>query len=107
MRCRAVLIAAAFAGAAMAQAPAGTLEVEADGCKLYLPQSEARGASRVNWSGGCAEGLAEGRGVVRVYTGERLSLAAERTFSRGVASMIPPDPRPKVPPIQTEIHRQR
>jgi hypothetical protein len=99
------LVAAALAGAAMAQAPAGTLEVEADGCKLYLPQSEARDASRVSWSGGCSEGLAQGRGVVRVYSGERLSFASERTFSRGVASMIPPDPRPKAPPIQTRMNR--
>jgi hypothetical protein len=100
------LIALTLVGAAMAQAPAGTVEVEAGGCKLYLPESEAHGASRVTWSGGCAEGLAQGRGVVRVYAGERLSLAAERTYSRGIASMIPSDAKPKAPPIQMRTNRQ-
>ena len=105
-----IVAALAATSCAVAQAPAGTVEVEADGCKLYLPQSEARGASNVRWSGKCSGGLAEGRGVLRVYGGEGLSFAAERTFSQGNAveepSMIPPSPKPKAPPIQTEMHRK-
>lgn len=72
-----------IAGAALAQAPAGTVEVTADGCKLYLPQSEARGASRVRWSGKCADGLGDGRGVVRIYQGGKISRVSEATFAAG------------------------
>src|SRR5919204_3094681 len=76
-------LAALAAGLALAQAPAGTSEVTADGCKLYLPQSEAKGASRIRWSGQCKDGLADGRGVVRIYSGGRISIVAERTFGAG------------------------
>src|SRR5260221_11039503 len=75
-----------IAGVALAQAPAGTAEVTADGCKLYLPQSEAKGASRIRWSGQCANGLAEGRRVVRVYSGGKISVDSERKFAAGKIS---------------------
>src|SRR5260221_13416852 len=74
------------AGVAGPRAPAGTAEMTADGCKLYLPQSEAKGASRIRWSGQCANGLAEGRGVVRVYSGGKISVVSERTFAAGKIS---------------------
>jgi hypothetical protein len=77
------LLATLIIGLALAQAPAGTAEVTGDGCKLYLPQSEAKGASRIRWSGQCANGLAEGRGVVRVYSGGKISVVSERTFAAG------------------------
>jgi len=80
------LLATLIAGVALAQVPAGTAEVTADGCKLYLPQSEAKGASRIRWSGQCASGLAEGRGVVRVYSGGKISAVSERTFAAGKIS---------------------
>ena len=83
LKAAASLLATLFAGVALAQAPAGTAEVTADGCKLYLPQSEAKGASRIRWSGQCANGLAEGRGVVRVYSGGKISVVAERSFAAG------------------------
>jgi hypothetical protein len=70
-------------GAALAQAPAGTVEVTADGCKLFLPQSEALGASRIRWSGKCADGFAEGRGVVRLYRSGKISRVSEATFTAG------------------------
>lgn len=71
------------AGAAFAQAPAGTVEVTADGCKLYLPQGEARGASRIRWSGKCTDGFADGRGVVRIYSSGKISRVSEATFAAG------------------------
>src|SRR5438093_243643 len=76
-------LAMLLAGAALAQAPAGTSEVTADGCKLYLPQSEAKSASRIRWSGQCKDGLAEGRGVVRIYSGGKISRVSESTFAAG------------------------
>jgi hypothetical protein len=76
-------LAALLAGVALAQAPAGTTEVTADGCKLYLPSSEAKGASRIRWSGQCKEGLADGRGVVRIYSGGKISRVSESTFAAG------------------------
>ena len=79
-------IAALLAGAALAQAPAGTSEVTADGCKLYLPQSDAKGASRIRWSGQCKDGLADGRGVVRIYSGGKIARVAELTFAAGKAA---------------------
>src|SRR5437763_14401794 len=80
------LIAMLVSGAALAQAPAGTTEVTADGCKLYLPQSEAKGASRIRWSGQCKDGLAEGRGVVRIYSGGKINRVSESTFAAGKAT---------------------
>ena len=68
---------------AIAQAPAGTVEITADGCKLYLPQGEARGASRIRWSGKCTDGFADGRGVVRIYAVGKISRVAEVTFAGG------------------------
>ena len=56
-----LLIVMLVSGAAFAQAPAGTTEVTADGCKLYLPSGDARGASRIRWSGQCKDGLGDGR----------------------------------------------
>ena len=70
-------------GNALAQAPAGTLEVTADGCRLYLPQGEARGASRIRWSGKCTDGVADGRGVVRIYQSGKISRVSEATFAAG------------------------
>src|SRR5205814_3144258 len=70
-------------GIAFAQAPAGTTEVAADGCKLYLPSADAKGASRVRWSGQCKDGLADGRGVVRIYSGGKIARVSETTFAAG------------------------
>lgn len=75
-----------LAQGAIAQAPAGTAEVTADGCKLYLPQGEAKGASRIRWSGKCTDGLADGRGVLRIYAGGKISRVAEATFAAGKQS---------------------
>lgn len=72
-----------LAQGAFAQAPAGTTEVTADGCRLYLPQGEAKGASRIRWSGKCTGGFADGRGVVRIYAGGRISRISEATFAAG------------------------
>ena len=83
MRIACGALAALLAGAALAQAPAGTAEVTADGCKLYLPQSEAKGASRIRWSGKCTDGLADGRGVVRIYSGGKIGRVSESTFAAG------------------------
>src|SRR6185503_7755980 len=55
-------VAAAVSGSAWAQAHAGTVEVTADDCKMYVAQAEARGASRVRWSGACVDGRADGPG---------------------------------------------
>ena len=73
-------------GNALAQAPAGTMEVTADGCKLYLPQSDARGASRIRWSGKCADGFGDGRGIVRIYQSGKISRVSEATFAAGKLS---------------------
>lgn len=67
-------------------AQAGTVEVTADGCKLHLPQAEARNASRIRWSGKCTDGLADGRGVVRIYVGGKISRVSEASFSAGKVS---------------------
>ena len=67
-------------------AQAATVEVAADGCKLQLPLAEARNASRVRWSGTCTDGLADGRGVVRIYVGGRISRVSEAIFSAGKPS---------------------
>lgn len=77
------LVVLASPGSIWAQAPAGTIEVTADGCKLYLPQGDARGASRIRWSGKCTDGFAEGRGVVRIYSGGKISRVSETTFAAG------------------------
>jgi hypothetical protein len=76
-------IAAAVWAPAWAQPPAGTVEVTADECKMFVAQAEARGASRVRWSGQCVDGHADGHGHVRVYAGGRIRLAAERTYKAG------------------------
>src|SRR5438045_3957802 len=73
-------------GIAFAQAPAGTTEVTADGCKLFLPSSDAKGASRIRWSGQCKDGLADGRGVVRIYSGGKIGRVSETTFAAGKAT---------------------
>lgn len=83
MRSMLAAIGLLLAQGAIAQAPAGTTEVTADGCKLYLPQGEASGASRIRWSGKCTDGLADGRGVVRIYAGGRISRISEATFAAG------------------------
>src|SRR5215212_1405413 len=83
MRGFAGALALLIAGSAFAQAPAGTVEVTADGCKLYLPQGDARGASRVRWSGKCTDGFADGRGVVRIYQSGKISRVSEGTFAAG------------------------
>src|SRR5204863_4724429 len=80
------LIAMLVSGAALAQAPAGTTEVTADGCKLYLPSGDAKGASRIRWSGQCKDGLADGRGVVRIYSGGKIARVSETTFAAGKAA---------------------
>jgi hypothetical protein len=79
-------IGLALVQGAIAQAPAGTVEVTADGCKLYLPQGEARGVSRIRWSGKCTGGFADGRGVVRIYAGGKISRVSEATFAAGKLS---------------------
>jgi len=76
-------VVAVVSAPAWAQAPAGTVEVTADDCKLYVAQAEARGASRIRWSGQCADGRADGSGVVRVYAGGKIRLATERTYKAG------------------------
>ncbi|HZL59839.1 MAG TPA: hypothetical protein VFC38_09065 [Stellaceae bacterium] len=68
MHARLVLIAlAVFAFSAQAQTPAGAWDVDPKtGCKVWSQYPDPAGES-ITWSGGCANGLAQGQGVLQWF----------------------------------------